>query len=197
LFEWQVSEIVTDPPYEVRFDPSPWIAKFGDSLEAGSYIFYQFDVSYCGNDKNPEKLSAVVRRSQSEKVLEAVTRNINHNIIPWLLLLLSLCGIYIWWYAIHYKRPITETFGFMTVALVLSCILLVVGRPFLYSVGSLGCLDGTVIFNAKLSKIHYETLFVFLAAILADVMAVGIILRELRRAGRERRVKELADNHTS
>jgi hypothetical protein len=187
LFEWQVSEIVTDPPYEVRFNPSPWIVKFGDSLENGSVIFYQFAGSYCGSGFSPEKLNSVVKRSWGEETLERITRNINHNIIPWLWLVVFLCGIYFWWYAIHYKRPIIEVFICTIAATILLCILLNVSRPFFAIVGSSGCLEGTVIFTARLSKVHYETLLVFFGAIVAEVGAAGVMLRQIRQTIIEKR----------
>lgn len=187
LFEWQVSEIVTDPPYEVSFFPSPWIARFGDSLEDRSVIFYQFDGSYCGDSFDPAKLNSVVRRSWSEATLDRITRNINHSIIPWLWFLIFLCGIYLWWYALHYQRPITETVILTVVAMIVLCILLSVSRPFFAIVGVSGCLEGTVTFNARLSKVHYETLLVFFAAILAEVGAVGMMIRQVRRAIMQRK----------
>ncbi len=182
LFEWQISEITTQPPYEIRFNPSPWTAKLGDSLEDDSVIFYQFDISHCGDSFIPEKLKSVVRRSWSEEVIERITRNINRDIFPWLWLLLFLCGSYVWWYAIRYKRPIAKTFISSVIALIFICILINLGRPFYASVGSLGCLEGTITFNAKLSKTHYETLLVLFAVILAEVGAIGIMLRQIIRA---------------
>src|SRR5215213_1409706 len=173
LFEWQVSEIVTDPAYEIRFNPSPWIAKFGDSLEDGSVIYHQFDGSYCGNSFGLEKLNTVVKRSQSEETLEQTTRNINRSIIPWLWLLILLCGIYIWWYTFQYKRPITEALIFTVVAIILLCIQLEISRPFFAHVVGTGCLEGTITFNARLSKVHYEPLIVFLGGTLLELGALG------------------------
>jgi hypothetical protein len=180
LFEWEVSEeIVTDPPYEVRFNSSPWIAKFGDSLEDGSVIFDQFDGSYCGNGFSPEKLNSVVNRSWGEKTLEQITRNINRDIIPWLWLLTFLCGIYIWWYTLRYKRPITEALIFTVVAVILLCIVLDISRPFFAHVVGTGCLEGTVTFNARLSKVHYETLVIFIGGTLLEIGALGIMLHSI------------------
>jgi hypothetical protein len=187
LFEWQISEIITNHPYDINFKPSPWLAKFGDSLEDGSIISYQFDGSYCGNSFNSEMLSSVVKRSWIEETLERITRNINHSIIPWLWILVFLSGIYLWWYAIHYKRPITEILIFTIIATVLLCTLLDFSRPFFATVGSSGCLEGSVTFNAKLSKVHYETLLVFFASVTAEAAAVSIMLYQLRRAANERK----------
>lgn len=177
LFEWQVSEIVTDPVYDVRFNPSPWIAKFGDSLEDGSVILYQVDGSYCGNSFSPEKLNSVVKRSWHEETLEQITRNINRRMIPWLWLLILLSGIYIWWYTLQHNRPITQALMFTVIAIILLFILLDVSRPFFAHVVGTGCLEGTVTFNASLSKLHYETLIVFLGGTLLEFGALGIMLR--------------------
>jgi hypothetical protein len=181
LFEWQVSEIITNLPSDIRFNASPWIAKFGDSLEDDSVIFHQFDGSYCGNSFSPEQLNSVVKRSRSEKTLEQITRKINRNIVPWLWLLIVLSGIYVWWFALHHKRPISEVLILSAVAIVLLCILLDVSRPFFAIVVGPGCLEGTVMFNANLSKVHYETLIVFFTGILLELGAVGIILQAIKR----------------
>lgn len=195
LFEWQVSEIITNPAHNIHFSPSPWIAKFGDSLEDGSVIFYQFDGSYCGNSFSPEKLNSVVKRSWSEEAIERIARNMNRSIIPWLWLLIFVCGIYMWWYALHYKRLITETLIFTVVAMILFCILLDVARPFFAHVVSSGCLEGTVTFNANLAKVHYETLLVFFAAIVAEIGAVGIMWHQIRKALSELKRTRLAENN--
>jgi hypothetical protein len=187
LLEWQTSNIVTDPPYDIRFAPSPWVAKFGDSLENSSFVSNQFDSSYCGESFHPEKMKSVVNRLWSEELLERITRNVNHSIIPWLWFLILLSGFYIWWYSIHYKRPIIETFLFTAFAIILLCILLDISRPFFAIIGGPGCLEGTVIFNARLSKIHYETLLVFLTAITTEIGAASMMVRQLSRAIKERK----------
>lgn len=182
LFEWQISEIVTNPLHRIQFGPSPWIAEFGDSLEDSSVIFHQFDDQYCGSSFDPEKLKSVVRRSWSEARLEQITRNINYKIIPWLWIFVFLCGLYIWWYALHYKRPITEVIMVTVVVIVLLCILLDVSRPFFAYVLGSGCFEGTITFNARLSKVHYETLLVLFTAIMAEIGAAGIMLRQISKA---------------
>ena len=115
LFEWQVSEIVTDSSQDDGFNSSVWMTKLGDSLE---------DVLDCGSTTNPENLDPVVRRSWSEETVERLTRNINRNIFPWLWFLLFLGGIYIWWYAMHHKHSSTEAVISAVVAVIFLCILL-------------------------------------------------------------------------
>ena len=178
LFEWQISEIVTDHPNDVRYNSLPWITKLGDSLA---------DVSRCGNSINPEKLNPVVKRSWSEEAIERIARNITRDIFPWLWLLLFLCVIYTGWYAIYHKRSIAEAFIFAVVAMIFLCILLDSTRHFYAYTLDSRCLEGIATFNAKLSKIHYETLLVLFATILAEVVAVGMMLRQVVKAIMQRK----------
>ena len=184
LFEWQVSEIATDPSQDVGFNSSLWITKFGDSLE---------DVLYCGNSTNPENLDHGVRRSWSEETLERFTRNINRNIFPWLWFLLFLSGIYVWWYAVHHKHSRTEAFISAAIAIMFLCILFDSTRFFYAHIGSLACLDRTVTFDAKLSKLHYETVLALFASILAAVAAVGMMLYRVIRAIMQRKESSKLD----
>jgi len=173
LLEWQISEIATDSSHDDRFNLSSWTTKLGDSL---------VDVLCCGKSSNPEGLNPVVRRSWSEETVERVARNINRSVFPWLWLLLFLSGIYVWWSAIHHKRPITEALISTVVAMIFLCVLLDVTRSFYAYVVTSECLEDAVTFNAKLSKVHYETLLVLFVAILAEVGAVSIMLRQIRWA---------------
>lgn len=182
LFEWHISEIVSGAPFEAQFTPSPWVTKFGESLEDSSYIIRQIDGRYCKNDRNPEKLESIVTRSRVEKTLEKITQSINHSIIPWLWLLILLSGIHIGWHTIHYKRPITEALISTIIAVVFLYILFDVSRPFFARVIGLGCLEDTITFNAGLLKVHYETLIILFASILAELGALGIMLRHIRQA---------------
>jgi len=178
LFEWQISEMATDSPQDVDFNSSLWITKLGDSL---------VDVLYCQNSTNRENLDPVVRRSWSEETLERVIRNINRNIFPWLWFLLLLSNIYIWWFAIYHKHSSTEAFISTVVAVIFLCILLSSTRFFYPDIVSWECLEGIVTFDAKLSKIHYETLLVLFASFLAQAGAVGMILRQIIRAIMQRK----------
>lgn len=178
LFEWQVSEIATDSSQDVGFISSLWITKLGDSLE---------DVLYCGNSTDPENLDPVVRRSWSEETFERITRNINRSIFPWLWFLLFLSVIYVWWYAVHHKLSRTEAFISTVVAVMFLCILFDSTRFFYAHIGSSECLEGTITFNAKLSKIHYETVLALFASIIAEVGAVVMMLRQIRRTIMQRK----------
>jgi len=197
LLEWQISEITTDFPSEVHFNSSPWSAKFGDSLENGSYtnlddsyISHQVYVSENRNNCIPEHLNAVVRRSRIDEVVDRTAGFINQNIIPWLSgrntfgVLLFLCGTYIWWFASWYKRPIVEGLIFTAIAMILIGLLINVWRVFFSKIGVPWCMElrGTVTFSAQLSKVHYETLIVLLSAILAEVGALSMMLRQVIKA---------------
>jgi hypothetical protein len=186
LFEWQVSEIVAYPQYNIQFNPSPWIAKFGDSLDNGSVIFSQFNNSYCGNDFGPEKLRIMVKRTWSEEVLERITRNINHSIIPMLWFLILLSGVYLWWCSIYYKHSVVKTLLLTVVAAIFLCVLLDISRPLFAIIGSSGCFEGAITFKARLSKIHYETLLIFFAAITAEIAALCIMFFQIIKAAGER-----------
>lgn len=169
LFEWQISEAVADSSSACNGDlPSSLITTVGESLDLRD------------SPSRSEKLSFVVRSSQSGRIIEGVTRHISRSIIPLLWLLLFLCGIYIWWYAMYNKRTIAEVLISPLVALILVCILINAGRLFYPHVSMLWCLQG--VFNAELSRIHYETLLVLLAAILAEVGAIVVMLRQIRHA---------------
>ena len=173
LFEWQISEIATDSSQEVGFNSSFWITKLGDSLE---------DVLKCGNNANLENADPIVRRSWGEETLERVTRNINRNVFPWLWLLLFLSGIYLWWHAVHHQQSRTGAFISIVVAFMFLCILLGSTRFFYPDIVSSECLEGTVTFDAKLSKIHYETMFTLFGFVLATLGAVSMMLRQIREA---------------
>jgi len=178
LFEWQVSEFVADSSQDISFNSFLWTTKLGDSLE---------DVLYFRNSTNPKNLDAMVKRSWSEETVERITQNINRNIFPWLWLLLFLSGIYVWLYAIQHKHSRTEALISTIVAVIFLCILLDVSRPFYAHVVSSECFDATVTFNAELSKVHYETLVVLFASILAELGALGVMLRQIITAIMQRK----------
>jgi len=170
LLEWQISETVVGVSSSCKGTlPSSLTTSIGESLDLKDSPFLA------------ENLRFVVRSSQSGRVIEGITRNISQRIIPLLWLLMFLCGIYIGWYAIYNKRTIAEVLVSPLVAMILLCALINAGRLFnLDPYFFLLCLRGA--FNAELSKIHYETLLVLLAAMLAAVGAVIVMLIQIRHA---------------
>jgi len=168
LFEWQISETVVGASSSCKGNlPSSLTTSIGESLDR--------------KDLLPENLRFVVRSSQSGRIVEEITRNIDRDILPLLWLLMFLCGIYIWWYAIYNKRTIAEVLVSPLVAMILLCVLINAGRFFYpYPYFFLWCFQGA--FNAELSKIHYETLLVLFAAFLAEIGAIVVMLSQIRHA---------------
>lgn len=206
LFEWQISDIVTDLPQEVHVNPT-WITRLGDSFESGSYnasdgsyIFYQILVPQNGISCSPEQLTAEVRRTRSNEMLERIALGVNQGTVLLLTgltmtgqitmgVLLFLCGIYIWWFTIWNNRPIAEAFFSTVVATILLSFLINILRFLVPETGVFVCrpeLYGTVTFSARLSKIHFETLLVFFVAIVAEAGAIGVMLHQVRRATSKR-----------
>lgn len=215
LFEWKISDISTNLPSEVRISAS-WTTKFGDSLESGSYnandgsyIFHQVLVlnPNNGNSCSPEQLTSVIRRSQNDEMLERIALNVNQRIVRWLTgltqtgqltiaILLLICGVYIWWFTIHYKCPVAENFIIAVVATILLGFFINVWRLLVPETGVFVCqpeLYGTLTFNAKLSKIHYETPVILLAGIFLELSALITILRQIRQIvfDRKRSLREV------
>lgn len=195
LFEWQVSEIVTDFPstYRVEISSSPWRASIGESLEVGSYILQEIRVIGNGKYCREEGLKFVVKRSQNDQILERVLNaNLkNTSLDSWSFILglweLVFCGWYVWWFIMVYKHgsPLQAVIfmgiaGFIYVFLILAWRL--VGPHIFGYVGLADC-SGTVTFNASLAKVHYETLLVFWAGVLLELGAFVEIVRQMVKAG--------------
>ena len=191
LFEWQISEIVTDfpPTYNVNISRFPLTTRLGTFLDNASYVGKVY-VSKDGRICRYKDLSFVATRLQNDEALEQVSLNVNEKYIPWLegwaVMGIYLSGIYIWWFTIWYKRPIWEAIGLTAVAIFIFILLTQIVRPFLWSVGpspeyfgTLDCYRGTVTFNATLSKVHYETLIILFAGVLAELGALGMMLRQI------------------
>jgi hypothetical protein len=199
VFEWQISDIATDLPAGVQINSS-WTTKFGDSLmdgsynaNDGSYIFHQVLFSSNGNSCSAEQLTSVVKRSQSDETLEQMALNVNHEIVLWMTgltqtgqitmtVFLFLCGVYIWWFTISDNRPIAEALILTVIAVVLLGLLINVWRILVPETGVFVCrpwIHGSVTFNAKLSKVHYETLIVLFIGIVAELGAVGVMLHKV------------------
>jgi hypothetical protein len=207
LFEWQISKITTDLPPGAQINSS-WITKFGDSLMSGSYtatdgsyIFHQVLFPSNGNSCSPEKLTSMVMRSQSDEMLEKIALSINHGLILRLAgltqtgqiiiaVFLFICAIYIWWFTLGHKRPFAEALILTVIAVILLGFLINVWRILVPETGVFVCrpsIHGTITVNARLSKLHYETLLVLFAGIIAELGALGIMLRQVIMAATERK----------
>ncbi len=201
LFEWQINEIVTDFPetYEVHILPSPWTTRFGDSLNNSSYISLgNIYVSKNGSSCSHEDLNFVVRRSKNDEALERVSLKFTEKNSQWLYVLgawiIILSIVYIWWFTIFYEhRSVLLAVIFTVIAGVFYVELIQIVRPLLPRIvpleylGALDCYHGTVTFNARLAKVHYETLIVFFAGILLEVGALGLMVRQIIKAFIERK----------
>lgn len=195
LLDWQVSEIVTDfpPAYEVNIASSPWIASLGDALDDGSYILQEIRVIGDGSFCRKENLKFVVKRSQNDETVERILNASQKNtswLFAWGMIGLTLSGIYIWWFITGYKQGSAfQAFIFMGIAGFIYVFLLLISRVLGPQPGYIGISDcyGTITFSARLSQIHYETLIVLFASILAELGALGMILRHIIKIVIERK----------
>jgi|SRR5215208_1636 len=194
LFEWQVNQIVTDFPstYDVKISPSPWKASIGEALDDGSYILQEVRVVGGEGICLKDNLKFVVRRSKYDEIIERVL-NANLESISlhsWSFAVgfweLILCGWYIWWFIIVYKygsalqAVICVGIGGLIYVFLISAWRLI--GPHLFGYGGMADCSGAVTFNAKLSKVHFETLLVFGAAVLLELGAFVEMVRHMIKA---------------
>ena len=118
--------------------------------------------------------------------------NANGN-VPWLIsssfIVVILSGIYIWWLLVwHDQHPISSAIAPIVISVVFFRLLIAVLRlvgPRLSAPQYLMISDqcqGALTLNARLSKIHYETLIILILGILGELSALGIMLRQFIRA---------------
>lgn len=178
IFDWRISELTSDlpPTYDIYLQPMPLVTRAGESLDQNiSVLSQKISVLKNGEKCRLEDLNFVVKRTQRDKTLERVVLNLNKNsptLIEWVFISLILSIIYIWWFAIWYKRPLWAAIGFAIV------FTLIIGISFLGltqilrillprvaplgASGILDCHDVTITLLASLSGVHYDTLIVFL-----------------------------------
>jgi hypothetical protein len=202
LLDWQISEVVTDFPSEVQINPSPWTTRLGQTLSTdwSSAIFYNIYVLRNGNKCLPKILEIDVNRSRFADSVEGISLSINESflLVNWIgfVFILFLCGAYIWWFTIWYKRPFADAISYTVIAIILFCFLIdmwgplgaKVGPPFL-------CSDyqGIITFNARVSFLHFETLVVLFAGVIAELGALGMILHQIIKAIIERKSSAKSD----
>ena len=214
LFEWEIKEIVADLPPDFHVKPSPWITRLGesvlgDSSDDSSYFLWQV-YTPMGNGKDvcsPVGPKPVAKRSHNDEVLERVSIGFYQKVYPWLWslswLFLFLSGFYVWWFAILYKRPISEAVIFTVLITIMSCFLFDnVWRPLTGRVmPALPCAlflpshpySGTITFNANLSKIHYEMLIILFIGVSLELGAVGVMFRQTMKAIMQRKESAQSD----
>jgi len=191
LFEWKVSEIDTDFPanYEIHIFPSPWIARFGDTLNDDLFLYKNVSVLFDRKDCYNENIRVVVMRTRKDAAVEDMWINIYHNVswlLGWSLIEIFLSVLYIWWFTIRYKNSVWKAIG-LTVLAVLIFLNLIprLASPLLlsrYFPGMVECLPGTITLNATLSEIHSETLLVLLVGSLLEFAALVIILYHIQQS---------------
>jgi len=197
LLEWHISNLVTDlsSTYDYHISRSPWITYIGDALDDGSYILRDVvDVSGNGGMCDKDNLKFAVRRSRNDELVERILNiNLKNNslLFKWGVIELIIAGTYIWWFIIEYKHGSDSQIFIFTSVAVLICIFLIlssriVGPRLPYPEIAADCY-GTISFDAEILKIHYETLLVFFIAIIAEIGAVSVMLRQIRKAISERK----------
>ncbi len=210
LFEWEVSKITADLPPNFHVKPSPWTTRVGESIlgdfttwygkpldHSTSFLWQVYTPMENGKDIcSPVGSTPVAKRSRNDETIEQVSMGFYQNVYPWLRsiswLLLFLSGIYVWWFAIWYKRPIFEAIVFTALIVVIFCFYFDnVLRPLAMRVmPALPCAlflpshpyAGALTFNASLSKVHYEMLVVLLAGVCLELGAVGLMIRQTMKA---------------
>jgi hypothetical protein len=201
LFEWKISEIVADLPPNYYIKLSPWTTRLGESVlgdasDDNSYFLWQVYTPIGNNLCSPVGRKPVVKRPHTDEVLERVSIGFYQKIYPWLWgmswLILFLSGLYVWWFAILYKRPISEPVIFTVLIVIMSCWLFDnVWRALAARVmPALSCVPfaephpyfGTITFSANLSKIHYEMLAALLIGVSLELGAVVVMLRQTMKA---------------
>lgn len=202
LFEWQITDIVSDFPtnYEIRIFPSPWQARFGDSINNDVYLHKNISVLVDRKDCYNDDISVVIERTQKDERLENVWLSIYMNtkwLLGWSLIEVLLSVLYIWWFMIWHKHSFGKTIGLSILAVFI--FLNLIPRLFnplffpRYFAGVVDCYHGTISLNVLLSEIHYETPIILLLGVLLECGALVIMLREIRQAIRDRKRSESAE----
>lgn len=187
LFEWQFSEIAAH--YSSDCDgtlASHWTTRFGEDLEARD------------RPSVLENLNIVVKRSWNDETLDRMAISL-YNGSPLLFIGVMLSIGYMWWFLLRDKQNRIShgvSAVFLTVLAVSLCFLLsqalrlggpAIGQTPYYS--EIRHCYGAITFSARLSKIHFKTLIVLFAAILSELGALWIIVRQMTLATLERKEK--------
>jgi hypothetical protein len=191
LFEWQISEIVTDFPssYEVDVLHSPWSAYLGDSLIDHSYVFENISVSENGKGCPESDLHFAVNRSQNDKLLEQLllTRLFDYRwVMGWILIEFGLSVAYSFWYTIwHEDRSVLHTtilaiFAILCFYLIFSQVM----RGWGPSIGNFlvdnpAKCQGTITFSARLAKTYYSVAVLWFLGAFVELVALAVMVRQI------------------
>jgi hypothetical protein len=199
LFEWQINEVVIDFPasYEVEILRSPWRAYLGDALSEHSDVFENISVLENGRRCPESDLNLVVNRSRKDELIErlSLTRLFDyHWVMGWLLIEFVLSVAYTLWFTIwHEHRSVSHTTIFTVFAVLCFCFIFsqvmrgwgpTIGNSFTNS--PVNC-HGTITFSAKLSKMYFSIAVLWFTGILAEIVALVIMLQQVRKAVIERK----------
>jgi hypothetical protein len=181
LFEWQISKVVMDFPsvYIADVSPSPWKARFGDSLNDKSFVSQKIWIWENGKTCSTRDLNFVVKRSQSDELLERLSLlpHLNDDTIDWVLWCVLIEIALSWLFAIGYTPR--SVFPFKVLTTLCFCIITaltirVIG-PRIGSFDGPSACHGTIIFSAKLLKVYYSVPVLLLTGILAELAALTMM----------------------
>jgi hypothetical protein len=200
LFQWQISEIVTKIPssYEVNVSPSPWEIRIGDALNDKTYVFFKIAVLNEGKFCSPKDFSLVVKRSQSDQLLEQLSLwrlFSSHSMewyLWWILAEIALSMVYLLWFTYwRDHRTIGYTILSGVIAAIAFCFVMVPMAKLMgprlsdMFVGTANC-HGAFTFNAKIVQVYYSVPVMLLSSIFAEFGALIIMVREVVKVSRNR-----------
>lgn len=202
LFEWQISELVTDfpPTHQVYISPFPWKAQLVDSIEDGSFVFKKIFISRDNKSCLKEDLHLVVNRSPKDKFIEQVWLDIYSStswLLGWSWIEVMLCAIYILWFTIWYKQGtafhaviliVISLYFFLNLTQILR-IVAPLSHPY---IGRVDCYHGTVTFTAVLSRVYYGTPILLLVGILSELGGMVVIVYQIMMAQRRESAQSTA-----
>jgi len=201
LFQWQISEIVTEvpPSYEVNVSPSPWATTIGDALNDKTYVFYQISVLNDGQFCSSRDFSLVVKRSQKDELLEQLSlwrlfKSLDMDwLIWWVSAEIALSMVYLLWFTYWQdRRTLNYTILSGVIATIAFCFVMVPMLKLMgprisdMFVGSANC-HGAFTFRAEIVKVYYSVPIVLLSSIFAEFGALVIMAREIVKVSRNRK----------
>ncbi len=195
LLEWQIKEVDSDfpPAYEVH--TSTFGTLLGNFPRDSSY-YGQIYVTKGGTICPYESMILIERQPHENGAIEQVMRRIKGTYVPWLenlgAIAICIAVIYMWWFAVWYRRPVLETLFLTGTGMFIFLLLSQIVRPFLWRVGPtfgfygiVDCYHGTILFAVSLIKIHYEMPIVLLVSILPIWKAFSMMIRQIIKTVRE------------
>ena len=200
LFQWQISEIVTEvsSSYEVNISPSPWEIYIGDALNDKSYVFYKISILNDGQFCSSKDFSLVVKRSQKDDLLEQLSlwRLFSSRGIGWyfwwILAEIALSMVYLLWFTYwRDHRTIGYTLLSGVIATIAFCFVMVPIMKLMgprisdMFVGTASC-QGAFTFRAEIVKLYYWVPIVLLLSIFAEFGALIIMAREIIKVSRNK-----------